>query len=111
MSRRTEQVANVIQKQAGRFISEKADSSSLITVTSVDVSPDLKNATIFITVLPDDKEEAALSLFRRHLSEFRDLMGNNMDAKHTPFFSVKIDAGEKKRARIDELLSQTDNES
>lgn len=81
--------------------------SSLITVTMATTSPDLKKATIFITVLPNSKENAALGFVKRNLKQMREFLKENMPIKIIPFLDVQIDLGEKNRQKIDELLRKT----
>ena len=78
--------------------------TSLITVTSATCSPDLKRATIFITVLPTSKEATALGFAKRQLKDLREFLKKNLPIKIIPFLDVMIDVGEKNRQKIDELL-------
>ena len=78
--------------------------TSLITVTSASVSRDFKKATVFITVLPDSKEKAALLFVKRKRSELRDYLKKFLKTRNAPFVDIEIDYGEKNRQRIDELL-------
>jgi ribosome-binding factor A len=78
--------------------------TSLITITSCTASPDLKKATIFITVFPSAKETAALNFIKRNLGDLREFLKKNMQIKIIPFLDVMIDQGEKNRQKIDELL-------
>ena len=104
MTNRNEKVANQIKELAAQFLERENDRTSLITLTAASCSPDLKRATIFITVLPESKEAAALSFVKRQLRGLREFLRKNMPMKVIPFLEVKIDLGEKNRQKIDELL-------
>lgn len=104
MADRKEKVANILKELAAQFLEREANNTSLVTVTQCDVSPDLKRATIFISVLPDEKEHDALDFAKRKRGEMRDFFKKNMQIKVIPFVDVKIDLGEKNRQKIDELL-------
>ena len=106
MVERKEKIANYIKELSAEFLSRENNRSSLITVTSADVSPDLKRATVFITVLPDSKEPAALSFAKRKRGELREFLKKNMQIKTIPFIDIDIDLGEKNRQKIDELLRE-----
>ena len=106
MTQRNEKVANIIKKLAARFLGQENNRTSLITVTSATVSPDLKRATIFITVLPNTKETGALDFVKRKRKELREFLKKNMPIKIIPFLDVVIDLGEKNRQKIDELLRE-----
>ncbi len=107
MSERQEKISHEIRKLAAIFLEREGDKTSLITVTRVDISPDLKRSTIFISVLPDDKAEPALNFCKRKMSDFKQFAMERMRMKAIPFFDVVLDRGEKNRQRIDELERET----
>ncbi|KKS04690.1 MAG: Ribosome-binding factor A [Candidatus Nomurabacteria bacterium GW2011_GWC2_41_8] len=104
MTNRNEKVANQIKELAAQFLGRENNRTSLITVMSCTTSPDLKRATIFITVLPTAKEHDALEFAKRKRSELREFLKKSMPIKIIPFLDVAIDQGEKNRQKIDELL-------
>jgi ribosome-binding factor A len=104
MSERNEKVANYIKELAAQFLARENNRTSLITVTSATCSPDIKKATVFITVMPESKEHAALDFVKRKRAEFREFLKKNMTTKNIPFIDIEIDLGEKHRQKIDELL-------
>ena len=105
MSDRTLKLEEMIKQLAAKFIEIEADRTSLITVMRADISPDLKNSTIFISVLPDNQAEAALNFCKRKMTEFKQYAKKNMNLKIIPYFSVELDMGEKNRQRIEEISS------
>ncbi len=96
----------MIKELAAEFLEREADKTSLITVSSANASPDLKRVTVFITVLPESKEEAALNFAKRQGSDFRNSLKKKLSMKVVPFVEFAIDLGEKNRQKIDELLRQ-----
>ena len=103
---RNEKVANYLKELTAEFLGRENNKTSLITVTSATCSPDLKRATIFITVLPIEKEKTALEFAKRKRPELREFFKKNMSTKNIPFVDIAIDLGEKHRQRIDELLRE-----
>ena len=101
---RRERVANLIRKLSAEFLIQENNRDALITVTGANVSPDLRHATVLITVLPESKENAALGFAKRKRSKVRDILKENMKTKVVPFLDFAIDQGEKNRQKIDELL-------
>ncbi|MDR3519455.1 MAG: ribosome-binding factor A [Candidatus Pacebacteria bacterium] len=104
MPQRNEKVANNIKELAAQFLGRENNRTSLITITACTVSPDLKRATIFMTVLPSSSENNALGFVKRNLKNLREFLKKNMPVKIIPFLDVMIDQGEKNRQKIDELL-------
>ena len=86
------------------FFQRESSGASMITVTRTDISRDMKNGTIFITVLPESKEEAAINFAKRMRSDLRHFVMKRLPVKVIPFFEIEIDYGEKNRLHIDELL-------
>lgn len=100
---RKERVEELFRHLSAEFLQRNSNASSLITVTRVSVSPDLRNATVYISVLPEEKEKDALDFAKRKRSELRAFIGPQFHAKALPFFDIEIDYGEKNRQRLDEL--------
>src|SRR6185369_594186 len=99
-------VANFIKEMTAEFLGRVNDRTSLITVTGATCSPDLKRATVFITVLPEEKEKLALEFAKRKRGELREFLMKTMTTKNVPFIDIAIDLGEKHRQKIDELLRE-----
>lgn len=99
-------MTRLIKELAANFLEREATNVSLITVTGCEISPDLKKATIYFTVLPENKERAALDFTKRMRGDFRDYLKKNLEMRSIPFIDFEIDKGEKNRQRIDELLRQ-----
>jgi ribosome-binding factor A len=101
---RGEKIANHIRELAAVFIEKEASPASLITVTRVLLSPDNKQATIMISVMPREKEQAAYGFLKRNLGEMRKQITKGLKINPIPYLDVAIDEGEKNRQKIDELL-------
>jgi len=106
MTQRNEKVTNLVKELSAQFLGRENNKTSLITVTSWSTSPDLKRATIFITVLPNSKEHDALDFAKRKRGKLREFLKDNIKIKIIPFIDIEIDKGEKNRQKIDELLRE-----
>jgi ribosome-binding factor A len=103
MARRPTQVAESIAHHAADFFARAANRASLITVTHADISPNFKNITIFLSVLPEAQESPALAFAKRERSAFRDYLKEHSALHPVPTVDFEIDIGEKNRQRVDEL--------
>lgn len=101
---RNEKIKENIRELSALFIEKEAGISSLITVTRVLLSEDGKRATIMVSVLPREKENAAYGFIKRNLGQLRKHISKNLRINPIPFLDVQIDEGEKNRQKIDELL-------
>lgn len=105
-SRRQIQVGFELRAIAQDFFQRESSGASLITVTDAEVSPDLTNAKILITVLPENKEQAALDFAKRMRTDLRTAIKKKLQIRTIPFVEVDIDYGEKNRQHIDKLLRE-----
>lgn len=103
MSYKDEKVLDIIKESAGVFIQQESNRSSLITVTNVFASKDFKKANIFVTVLPEDKEDTVLDFLKRKRKLFKEYLKRNTRLSRIPFVDFEIDKGEKARQRIDDI--------
>jgi len=103
MTLRQDKVSEVLRELSAEFLSREAGRQSLITVTRVTVSRDLKNATIYISVFPEGSEEHALNFCKRKLSDLREYIKPKIAMKSLPYFDCEIDFGEKNRQNIDRI--------
>ncbi|MDZ7715044.1 MAG: 30S ribosome-binding factor RbfA [Balneolaceae bacterium] len=73
MSIRTERLAAVIQRDLGNIIQKSyQQSGSFITVTQVEVTPDLMNAKVFLSIMaPGKDEEAIFANLQEHVTAIR----------------------------------------
>ncbi len=102
---RGEKIQEAVREVAAEFIAKEAGPQSLITVTRVMLSNDAKEATVFITVLPDSAEEVALAFAQRNRRELAEFFRTRVRGAFPPHFEFVIDRGEKNRQRLDELTS------
>ncbi|HEY9583438.1 MAG TPA: ribosome-binding factor A [Candidatus Paceibacterota bacterium] len=93
----------LIKTKAAEFLQRESNYTSMITVTDISVSEKSDRATIFFTVLPEEKEKAALDFVKRKRTEFREFFKKNSRLRSLPFFDFEIDKGEKNRQKIDEI--------
>ena len=105
-SHRHVQAEQELAHLAGEFIAREARNpavNGLITVTRAELTSDFKNVTIFLSVLPQTLEKAALAFAKRARSDFRGYVREHSFFHPIPIIDFEIDYGEKNRQRIDEL--------
>ena len=76
-----------------------------VTVTSVDTSPDLRNARVWVTVLGDEgRREEALAALRAGHGRLQAAIGRSLNLKYTPELDIRYDESVDRGLRVDELL-------
>lgn len=103
MDNRHERMQEALREVAAEFLVREAGRESLITVTRAELSDDNKRGIIYITVLPDDAEENALSFANRNRTELGHFYKTRIKGAMPPHVEFVIDRGEKNRQRLDEL--------
>lgn len=103
-SHRKEKIIEVIHKAASEFIQRESNRDSMITVTRIELSSDLKKAIVLVTAFPEHKEEAAIDFLKRNRGEFRHFVNKNTKIQQMPWFDFEIDQGEKSRQKIDKIV-------
>ena len=82
-----------------------------VTVTRVEVSPDLRKATVYYTVLGENRDHrrtrAGLDSARAHL---RSVLGQQVRMKFTPSLEFEEDVGLAQVERVSELLRKIQTE-
>ena len=104
---RVEQINELIRGELASLISREIFlPDGLITISYVDCSPDLNNAKIGISVLPDKFNGTALKKLRSHSGQFANTLKKKINIKKIPKLNWLIDTTEKNAANIENLLYQ-----
>ena len=78
-----------------------------VTVTSVETSPDLRRARVYVSVLGDEAErEASLAGLRAAHGVLQGRMGRELRIKRTPVLEFVYDESIDEGMRIEQLLAQ-----
>jgi len=75
-----------------------------ITVTEVRMSPDLKNATVFVTPLGGKSMAAAVEGLRKAMPFLRHALAGDLNLRFTPRLSFQPDRSFDEAERVDALL-------
>jgi ribosome-binding factor A len=108
VSERTERAAEGFREIIAAEIQRLKDPRlGFVTVTGVKVTPDLRRARVFYTVLGEEKERrgtaAGLRSARSHL---RTVLGRQVRMKFTPELEFEEDPGAESAERIEKLLEE-----
>jgi len=112
-SRRTLRVARMIKEIVSRvLIFELADPRmGFVTVTEVDVAPDMKKATVKISVMGDEKRGTlCLRAVRHALPRLQRDVAGGLSMKVVPRLSFELDETVKKSVEISRLISEAVSE-
>ena len=98
-------IQEVLREIVAEFINRENNKTSLITITRVDISPNLSSGDIYVSVFPETAEESALNFLKRKRPDVKEEIKKKMHLRKIPFIDFKIDQGEKNRQKIQEISS------
>ncbi len=109
MSLRTDRVASLLKEEVGVFfLREYRDPAyGMITVTDVQVTPDLRIAKIYISVMGSaEVKNATMKMLENHKKDIRGFIGSHLRLKFTPTVQLYLDDTLDRVERIDQLIRQ-----
>jgi ribosome-binding factor A len=109
--KRSDRLAHLLHREIGNIVQLEVSDPRLqfVTVTKVRLSDDLKEATVYFSIMGEDKQKALESL--RHAGSFiRACIGRRCYLKYVPCLSFRLDETLEKAARIDRILDSIHTE-
>ncbi|MGN6588405.1 MAG: 30S ribosome-binding factor RbfA, partial [Solirubrobacterales bacterium] len=105
---RMRRINEVLREVVGAAIGELSDPRiGFVTVTSVETSPDLRTAKVFVSVLGDEEaREATLSALRSSHGVIQSRIAAETRMKRTPKLAFRYDDTIERGIRISELLEE-----
>jgi len=93
---------------ARMLIEEVADPRiDLVTVTGVDMSPDLRHANVFFAVHGDEaRVAAAMAGLESAKGHLRTLLGNSLSLRHVPQLHFRLDPAIDEATRITDAIRE-----
>jgi ribosome-binding factor A len=113
MTQRTEQVASTLKRAVQEVLSRGlADPriQGLITVTRIDVSADLANATVYCTVTPKKHEELALHGLQSASRWIRRQAADKVRFRRMPQFRFRVDVKLLKQQEVLASIAEANRE-
>lgn len=105
---RLERVCEVLKRELGVILLREIDFSPvLVTVGSVDVTPDLKQAHVFISALgTPGQQRNVLEKLERSRAHLQGEIAKRVSLKHTPHLFFKLDASIERGSRILSIMDE-----
>jgi ribosome-binding factor A len=110
--RRPERLAEALKIEIAEVVGFEMDDPRLetVTVTDVEVSPDLRDAKVFVLVRGEEAEvNEALRSLRNAASFVRQQVAMNLDLRFAPHIHFVRDTAEENAARVGDILQDLTN--
>ena len=107
---RSDRVADRIRQELARLIQEELRDPRIgfVTLTDVDLSPDLRHARVFVTVMGDEDREATLEALNHAVPFLRRSLARRASLRFTPQLRFFRDGAEESGQRVDRILDGID---
>ena len=108
MSNRTVRVNELVQREISDILRKRFQSEAVaVTISEVRVSPDLRDARVFVSVVGDEEVAAGkLAWLRSKAGEIREEVGRRIVLKYLPKFEYVLDQSAIRGARILRMLDE-----
>jgi ribosome-binding factor A len=98
------QLADQIRDLCAAYF-QRSLSHSIVTVTAVTLTPDLRHATAWVRVFPYEKTPECLKHLQKHTREYQRNLQKDLLRKFIPLLHIAQDTTEEDRAHIGSLLN------
>ncbi len=112
-TRRQKQVAELLHQEISQLIQYRTQDPRLgfVTVTDVEISPDLRQARVYVTVLGNDVDaQSTLEGLASASGYFRRELGQSLALRHVPQLSFQLDTSLEYGMHIDKILDSIKQE-
>lgn len=113
-TRRQRQVAELLHEEISLLIQRRVRDPRLgfVTVTGVEMSPDLRVAHVYVSVLGDEDDvEQSLASLRRAAGFFRRELGASLSLRYLPELIFRPDDTLERGLRIDQIIDSLHEET
>ncbi|MEX0885971.1 MAG: 30S ribosome-binding factor RbfA [Phycisphaeraceae bacterium] len=109
MTHRPDQVAAQLQRVIAEVLQRRiADPRirGVISITQIKVSPDLRHATVMVSIMPVEHERVTMGGLRHAAGHIRSLVRKAVAIRSVPELEFKLDTSLKKQAEVFEALNR-----
>jgi ribosome-binding factor A len=110
---RCQKVADLLQREIGGILQRglKDPGIGFVTVTEVEMSPDLRNARVYVSVYGDEaRKRQALEALDRARPYIQSQVGQHVRLRFAPVLHFRLDTSVEYGAKIEALLNRLKDE-
>ncbi|MGI9087234.1 MAG: 30S ribosome-binding factor RbfA [Chthoniobacterales bacterium] len=107
MKHRLLRVNELVKRELSMLITRDLTfEDALVTVNQVDVTPDLKNAHVFVSVLGKGNAATVMAELEDHRAQLQAEMSKHVVLKYTPHLAFHLDDSIERGARVFKILEE-----
>jgi ribosome-binding factor A len=107
MKHRLLRVNELVKRELSGIITREVTfDAALVTINQVNVTPDLKKAHVFVSVLGAESGPSVLAKLESHRTAFQAELARNVVLKYTPHLIFHLDDSIERGTRVIEILQK-----
>jgi ribosome-binding factor A len=107
MKHRMLRVNEVVKRELSAIVArEMSFEGALVSISHVDVTSDLKNAHVFVSVLGTEAGESVISKLASHRAALQAELARHVTMKYTPHLIFHLDDSIERGARVIEIMQE-----
>jgi ribosome-binding factor A len=107
MKHRLLRVNELLKRELSAIIArEIAFDSAIVTINQVDVTSDLKNAHVFVSVLGTESGSSVIAKLDAHRAALQAQVGRHVVLKYTPHLTFHLDDSIERGTRVIEIMRE-----
>lgn len=111
---RVQRVRELIKRQLGEMVRRglPPQQSVLTSVNDVELTPDLKNATVYVGIIAKhDEQQRIVDALNETRTQYQELLGRAIVLRYTPRLYFKLDTSVERGNRILSILDDIERSS
>ncbi len=107
-SHRIEKVNSLLTEEVAKILLEKMEfpRGVLVSVTHGEATPDLREAKIFISVLPSEKRQRILEILEKNIYWIQQILNKKLVMRPMPKIIFKIDTSIEEMDNLNRLIDK-----
>ncbi len=112
MNQRIERINELLQREIGSLITKESElpERAVVTITRVDASPNLQQAKVYISVIPEEQKKEVLLFLKNNIFDIQQELNKRLHMRPVPKIIWMEDKGSERVGRVEEILDNIQKE-
>lgn len=112
VNQRIAKVNELLQREVGRLITRETEvrDNAVVTITRVNASPNLQQAKVYISVIPEEQKKEVLLLLKKNIFTIQQELNKRLHMRPVPKIIWMEDKGSEGIERVEEILEKIHQE-
>ena len=108
MTERIPRVNELLRQELGTILLREFDApeNTLVTLTRVSTAPNLQQAKIYISVMPEERGAQVVKLLEKDVHEIQQLLNKRLNMRPVPRIEWVLEEKTKEAQEIEEILNK-----